>query len=155
MFFYKTVAFYLLCLFVVNMQYVIENIDDLVLVVEPIIALMKAHRIFCFFGDLGAGKTTLIAKICKQLNITDNVSSPTYSIIQTYQYKNDIICHIDLYRINSIEEAIDIGLENYLHQNSCFIEWADNFLEILPSSYIKINIQQQDEKRIIDIHIVQ
>lgn len=136
------------------MKFEVEHIEDLSIVSDYIIQFTKEQKIFCFFGNLGAGKTTLINQICQKLGITDDVSSPTYSIIQEYQYNDEIVVHVDLYRIKSIEEIIDIGLESYLYQNICFIEWADDFLQIIPTPYVKVEIQQKSGLRKIDINIV-
>jgi tRNA threonylcarbamoyladenosine biosynthesis protein TsaE len=136
------------------MQFNIQSIEHLDAVSNYIVSNMKNYKTFCFFGNLGAGKTTLINNICQKLQITDEVSSPTFSIIQEYKYGKDIICHIDLYRVNAIEEAIDIGIEDYLYHHICFVEWADNFIELMPLPYMNIQITQIDDKRIIDINVV-
>jgi len=105
--------------------------------------------VFCFYGNLGAGKTTLIKLICEHLKVIDSISSPTYPIINEYKTAdNKIIYHIDLYRLKSIEEAMNIGIEDYLFSDHlCFIEWPDNFESILPDNHIKIKITKFDDYR--------
>src|SRR3954466_1267560 len=101
---------------------------------EKIIELCASNNVFCFYGDLGSGKTTLIKLICESLEVKDPVSSPTYPIINEYQYPGGMLYHIDLYRLKNKEEAQHIGIEDYLFSgNLCFIEWPDNFESLLPA----------------------
>ena len=102
-------------------------------------------------GEMGAGKTTLIKEVLKGLNVVDNISSPTFSIINEYKTSNDdIIYHIDLYRIKNINEIKGIGLFEYLESgNSCFIEWGDIIEEIIDSDFNKFIISKENDSRII------
>jgi len=102
-------------------------------------------------GEMGAGKTTLIKEVIKGLNVVDNISSPTFSIINEYKTSNDdIIYHIDLYRIKNINEIEGIGLFEYLESgNSCFIEWGDIIEEIIDSDFNKFIISKENDSRII------
>ena len=132
------------------MNFTINHIEELNAVADEIILLTKANSVFCFYGNLGAGKTTLIKLICEKLKVTDSIASPTYPIINEYHYPNGIIYHIDLYRLKSIDEALNIGLEEYLYSgNLSFIEWPDNFESILPDKHIKIKISKFEEDRTI------
>lgn len=113
------------------------------------------RRIFAFYGDLGSGKTTFIKAICNELNVIDIVSSPTFSLINEYRSKEgDIIYHMDFYRINSVNEALVIGIEDYLTtENYCFIEWPEKVETLLPvdTTYIKIT-EDGEEGRIFSIY---
>ena len=131
------------------MNFKIKDIAELEPISDEIIRLLKENTVFCFYGNLGAGKTTLIKQVCKKLQVLDATSSPTYPIINEYKTKdNRIIYHIDLYRLKSIEEALNIGMEEYLFSNNlCFIEWPDNFESILPDKHIKIKIIKFDNYR--------
>ena len=131
------------------MNFTIKSITELNPIVDKIIQLSKSHTVFCFYGNLGAGKTTLIKLICEHLKVIDSISSPTYPIINEYKTAdNKIIYHIDLYRLKSVEEAMNIGIEDYLFSdNLCFIEWPDNFESILPDNHIKIKITKFDDYR--------
>ena len=131
----------------------INTIEELIPVSNQIVELANTNTIFCFYGNLGAGKTTLIKLICEQLQVLDNISSPTYPIINEYKtIDNKTIYHIDLYRLKSIDEALNIGIEDYFYSdNLCFIEWPDNFEAILPDKHIKIKISKFDESRTIEI----
>ena len=128
----------------------LENIPD---VADEIIRKSHTASVLCFYGELGAGKTTLIKDICNKLSVQDAVSSPTYPIINEYHYPGGILYHIDLYRLKSVEEALHIGLEEYLYSGKlCFIEWPDNFESILPETHIKIFISKlEDDSRAIRI----
>ena len=103
-------------------------------------------------GDMGAGKTTLIKEILKSMNVIDNISSPTFSIINEYNTsKEDIIYHMDLYRIKSVDELEGIGLFEYLESgNLCIIEWGDMIEEIIELEFNKFVISNEGQSRIIE-----
>lgn len=135
-------------------SFYINHLEKLNDITEYIVTLTKNNSIFCFYGNLGAGKTTLIKKICEQLQVTDTITSPTYPIINEYTtIDKQTIFHIDLYRLKSIEEALNIGIEEYLYSgNICFIEWPNNFESLFTEKHIKIKITKlEDEIRNIVI----
>lgn len=103
-------------------------------------------------GEMGVGKTTLIKEIFLSLNVIDNVSSPTFSIINEYRTnQNKVVYHMDLYRLKNISEIEDIGLFEYLESgNLCIIEWGDMIEELIDSKYDKFIISKQNELRIIE-----
>lgn len=103
-------------------------------------------------GEMGVGKTTLIKEIFLSLNVIDNVSSPTFSIINEYRTnQNKVVYHMDLYRLKSISEIEDIGLFEYLESgNLCIIEWGDMIEKLIDSKYDKFIISKQNEYRIIE-----
>lgn len=105
--------------------------------------LCTANKIFIINGEMGAGKTTLISKVCKLLEIKDEPSSPTYSIVNTYiSEKFGEIYHFDFYRIKNENEAIESGLDEMIYSNNiCFIEWAEKIKKLLPSHCIIIDIK--------------
>ena len=126
------------------------EIDSLEQLKEPIIWLkeaVKTTKIVLLKGDLGAGKTTLASAFVKQMGVHEEPNSPTFSIINEYTFTNTqgeekTIFHIDLYRINSLEEALNIGIEDYLFSDSiCLIEWPDIIQDILPENYISVDIE--------------
>ena len=120
-------------------EYTLVQIDK---ITQKLLDLgLNNHTIVTFKGDLGAGKTTLIKTLCQKLGVEDNISSPTFSIINEYKAKNRAIYHIDLYRIETIEEAIDIGIEEYLYSGGlCLIEWPKIIESLLPEKYLHIEI---------------
>lgn len=111
------------------------------------------NKIFLFYGEVGAGKTTLIKKICKYLKVEDNVTSPTFSIVNKYTYaKNHTISHFDFYRVENIDEVYNIGVYEYLDSSKfCFFEWPEVANEIFTDKYLKIFIKVNNSKRIINI----
>tara|TARA_B100000963_G_scaffold361069_1_gene394699 strand:+ start:208 stop:621 length:414 start_codon:yes stop_codon:yes gene_type:complete len=98
--------------------------------------------IVCFDGPMGAGKTTLISALCNKWDVKDQVSSPTFSIINHYESEiKGPLYHFDFYRLNRLEEALDIGIEEYLESgNICLIEWGDRIKSLLPENIIIIDI---------------
>ena len=110
------------------------------------------HKIVLISGEMGAGKTTLIKQILIGLNVIDNISSPTFSIINEYKTKStDFIYHMDLYRINKIEELEEIGFFEYLESgNLCFIEWGEIIENMIGEDYNKFNIIENGDLRILE-----
>ena len=110
------------------------------------------HKIILISGEMGAGKTTLIKQILIGLNVIDNISSPTFSIINEYTTKSkDLVYHMDLYRINKIEELEEIGFFEYLESgNLCFIEWGEIVENIIGEDYNKFNLSVNNNLRILE-----
>ncbi|SRR6185312_5382075 len=104
---------------------------------------LNDYKVFAFSGELGAGKTTFISALCKELRVAETVTSPTYSIIQEYKtIDGNIIYHIDLYRIKSSHEAIEAGIEDCLNSNEiCFVEWPERASEIFPNETVFSNFE--------------
>lgn len=117
------------------------TLTELPLIAKQIIKQAK-HKTFLFNGEMGSGKTTLIKEIIKQLGVNDNVSSPTFSLVNEYiTHKNELIYHFDFYRIKDEEEALSIGIEDYFNKNAwCFIEWPKNAENLLPLNAVEIDI---------------
>ena len=111
-------------------------------------------RIFAFYGTMGAGKTTIIKAICKNLKAMDLVSSPTFTLVNEYRTETDeTLYHIDFYRIKKQEEVFDFGIEEYLDGNAyCFMEWPELIEEILPPETVRVRISVlENEQRILTI----
>ncbi len=107
-----------------------------------------ASNCFAFYGKMGSGKTTFIKEICNQFGVKEVVTSPTFAIINEYKSENSAnIYHFDFYRINKIEEAYDLGCEDYFYStNYCFIEWPELIEELLPENYVQINLVENNDK---------
>ncbi len=136
------------------MELICTHISELRLVAQSIIEFNRKYSIWLFEGEMGAGKTTLIKEICNQLTVMDNVSSPTYSIVNEYVTKNNkIIYHFDFFRLKQEEEALDIGVEEYFYsQNYCFIEWSSKIPSLIPPKYAKIEINlYKTNQRVIQL----
>ena len=120
--------------------------DELNSVAKQILAVIGESKIVLFKGEMGAGKTTLIKALCKQLNVADNVSSPTFSIVNEYHAANEVIYHFDFYRINNLREVYDMGYEEYFFGgHRCFIEWPEKIDSLLPENCIKIFISENED----------
>lgn len=122
------------------------NIDELPEIAKTILKVSSSKTLL-FYGKMGAGKTTLIKELAKQLGSQDRVSSPTFSLVNEYITKNNYLYHFDFHRINSEEEAYDIGFEEYLNNdNWIFIEWPDQIKNLLPTENTKISVQKISNK---------
>lgn len=129
----------------------IENISE---TAKAFIEATKGKKIFAFYGGMGAGKTTFIKAICEQLGITDIINSPTFAIINEYTLPDkEPVYHFDFYRIKKIEEAFDLGYEEYFYSGHiCFIEWPEMIEALLPDDCTRVHIEvKPDGKRIIKI----
>jgi len=125
----------------------IYTLDQLPSIASKLIAYAKEQKNILFYAEMGAGKTTLIKEIIRQLGVTDNVSSPSFSLVNEYLTNtNEKIYHFDFYRIEVEEEALDIGIEDYFYQNAwCFIEWPQNIDSYLPENAMVVTIEIVDE----------
>jgi len=121
-----------------NKNYSLENLAE---IASLIIATAK-NKTILFYGEMGVGKTTLIKEICKQLKVEDTISSPTFSLVNEYKTsKNISVYHFDFYRITNQEEALDMGIEEYLYNNDwCLIEWPQNVENLLPLESVEIHL---------------
>ena len=114
--------------------------------VSPIelLRLAEPHRVFAFDGQMGAGKTTFIKQLCESMGSVDVVNSPTFAIVNVYDveqpYRGEVY-HFDCYRLKNLQEAMDLGAEDYLYSgNYCFIEWPEMIEEMLPLNVVKVNL---------------
>ena len=135
-----------------SLKFIIRQEEELCAVAKMILEKFNS-KIFLFYGEMGVGKTSFIKKFCKELGVSDVVSSPTFSIVNQYSNVNDdIIYHFDFYRTEKKDEVFDIGYEEYLFSSSyCFIEWPEKLEDLLPTNYLKINMKLDDNNRIINI----
>lgn len=134
-------------------KFSVAELSDLVPVAQKIIELTETNPIVCFYGEMGAGKTTLISEICRQFGVSDSVTSPTFAIVNEYLTESrKTIFHFDFYRIKGIVEAFDMGAEEYFDSGKiCFIEWPDKVSDILPERYIRVSITLDGASRSISI----
>lgn len=132
------------------------SLADLPQVAAELIAYGKTNKNWLFIGEMGAGKTTLIKQICNHLGVVDQVSSPTFSIVNEYVTESEqTVYHFDFYRLADIEEAIGIGAEDYFFSGHlCLIEWPQVIANLLPDEYMTIEIEEllTGERKIILKH---
>jgi tRNA threonylcarbamoyladenosine biosynthesis protein TsaE len=130
-----------------NKEFTLDEIDT---VAAELWQLGKNRKVWTFDGDMGAGKTTLIAAICRHLGVNDAVSSPTFALVNEYHFEQDgvdtILYHSDWYRLSGTEEAIESGLEDLFADKTayCFVEWPDKATAILPKDCLVIHIRSKD-----------
>lgn len=132
----------------------IENLKKIDVTAKSFIEKMGDKKVFAFNGNMGVGKTTFINAVCKMMGVIQIVNSPTFSIVNEYETASgNIIYHFDCYRIQKIQEALDLGAEEYLYSgNFCFIEWSENIAPILPDYLVNVNITElEDGSRSIQI----
>ena len=122
----------------ISIKYQLEDIDA---AAKQVVLAAAGQKVFLFRGQMGAGKTTLIKSLCKTLGSTDNISSPTFSLVNEYIIPQGKIYHFDFYRLKSQTEALDMGCEEYFYSgNICLIEWPEMIPDLLPLHYAEINL---------------
>lgn len=111
------------------------------------------HRVLAFHGSMGAGKTTFIKALCNVIGVSDVVNSPSFAIVNEYSTpEGKCIYHFDFYRLKRVEEAMDMGYEDYFYSgNYCFVEWPEKIEELMPPHYLDIFIDviSDTERRIV------
>ena len=127
--------------------------EDNLEIAKNILHTCKDANIFAFYGNLGAGKTTLIKRFCEALGVAEAITSPTFNLVNEYQGTNNTIYHFDFYRIKSEIEAYDIGTDEYFDSDAyCFIEWPEKIPSLLPEEAIQIHITvEASQQREIEV----
>jgi len=131
----------------------IKSLSEINNIAAKFIQAHPADRIFAFYGEMGAGKTTFIKALCEEMKVLDYVTSPTFALINEYKTEsNQTIFHFDFYRIKDPSEAFDFGYEDYFYSGDyCFIEWPELIETLLPSITVKVTIREiENGRRIIE-----
>jgi len=123
------------------------SIDDLKEVSKELLRACNGRGVWLFFGEMGAGKTTLIKAVCSELGVQDLMASPTFSIVNEYKtVEGTSVYHFDFYRIKNELEAFDIGLEEYFESgNYCFVEWPERIPSHYPLEYFMVRIKEESK----------
>ena len=132
----------------------IDSLENIGAAAEQFAGVLGDSRVVAFYGNMGAGKTTFISALCRYFGVEDDVCSPTFTIVNEYRTDDgDSIFHFDFYRIDSLEEAVDIGFEEYLYSGSlCLIEWPEKVEPLLPDDTLVVRITATgDDSRTIEI----
>lgn len=133
----------------ITIHYRLDQIQD---AARQIIAHAGSEKIWVFQGQMGTGKTTLIKALAKELEVLDQVSSPTFGIVNEYETTSlERICHFDFYRLDDPIEALEIGIEEYFYSGDyCWIEWAEKIAQFLPDKFflIKIGLNSDQDRTI-------
>jgi tRNA threonylcarbamoyladenosine biosynthesis protein TsaE len=128
----------------------VNNEEELKIAAKQLLDFAGEHKTFLVYGEMGAGKTTFIKHVCLLLGSEDNFSSPTYSIVNEYNYPDGKIFHFDLYRLKNATELLDIGIDDYLYSNNyCFFEWPNLVEVFLDDKFISVTIKVEDNIRYI------
>ena len=132
----------------------IHGLKDLQRAAADFVQIIDNHKVFAFSGEMGAGKTTFIKALCQSLGVSENITSPTFAIVNEYPASDGItIYHFDCYRLKNIREAYDLGAEEYFYSGYyCFIEWPEKIAELLPDDTVHVRITiQHDKSRLVTI----
>lgn len=131
-----------------HMDFKVNQLAGLTEVADKIITNFPLNRIFLFFGEMGAGKTTFIKALCAELGVPDKVSSPTFSIVNEYLSERGKVYHFDFYRLREESEAFDMGYEEYFYSgNYCLIEWPEKIRNLWPPEFVKVTISVIDDQQ--------
>lgn len=131
------------------------NLDAVSEVAKKLLGAAGECRVWLWQGEMGAGKTTMIKAVCQQLGVKGTMASPTFSIVNEYTTdRREAIYHFDFYRLKNENEALDIGVEEYLDSGAyCFLEWPDRISSLLPDRYFSIQLAHQSaNSRTIEYH---
>ena len=143
----------------------IENLEHIREAAREFINQIGDHRVFAFYGKMGAGKTTFVKAICEELGVDDVITSPTFAIVNEYSiapHRGEAaaakkaspaegglagtVYHFDFYRIKRLEEVYDMGYEDYFYSGAlCFIEWPELIEDILPGDAVRVTIAEQED----------
>jgi tRNA threonylcarbamoyladenosine biosynthesis protein TsaE len=139
-----------------KLQFSAASPDELSAIADALVDFCSSRKIIAFFGEMGAGKTTFIRALCAQLGVQENVSSPTFSLVNEYRsLSENPLFHFDFYRINRPEEAISIGVDEYFMSGQwCFVEWPEKILHLLPDNRVDVRIETVNNSRQITFFYV-
>ncbi|MGQ1788063.1 MULTISPECIES: tRNA (adenosine(37)-N6)-threonylcarbamoyltransferase complex ATPase subunit type 1 TsaE [unclassified Saccharicrinis] len=128
-------------------KFLIPSINKINQVAEAFLKAYPEPAVFCFYGSMGAGKTTFIQALCEKLKVVDVVNSPSFAIVNEYNTQSDdSIYHFDFYRLKEEEEAFDLGYEDYFYSDSyCFVEWPEKIASLLPEKRYDVKVTVLDD----------
>lgn len=133
----------------VENEIIINSLEDIDKAAAEFLERTKPYRVIAFYAPMGAGKTTFTSALCRCLSVKDDVCSPTFTIVNEYMTSTgELIYHFDLYRIDKLTEALDLGLDDYFYSGSlCLIEWPEKIEELLPEDCLKVSIDVEPDGR--------
>lgn len=127
----------------------VDSLEQLPAAADKFVETMGDATVYAFYGDMGAGKTTFINALSRRLGVEDDVTnSPSFAIINEYRSDTtaELIYHFDLYRLEDIDEALEIGVEDYFDSGAlCFLEWPERIADILPDDTVRVDIRVNDD----------
>ena len=139
------------------MEIIIKSLEDIREAARKFITHIDTHKVFAFYGTMGAGKTTFIKAVCEELGVEEVITSPTFAIVNEYHASRPAsmtIFHFDFYRIKRLDEVYDMGYEEYFYSDAlCFIEWPELIEGLLPDDAVRVTITANtDGSRRISSH---
>ncbi|MDE7386577.1 MAG: tRNA (adenosine(37)-N6)-threonylcarbamoyltransferase complex ATPase subunit type 1 TsaE [Muribaculaceae bacterium] len=127
----------------------INSLADLPRAAREFVELMDDSTVFVFYGDMGAGKTTFINALCRELGVSEDIAtSPSFSLVNEYRSDTtaELIYHFDLYRLDNLDEALDMGIEDYFDSGAlCLLEWPERVEELLPDDTVRVKLFVNDD----------
>lgn len=138
------------------MKWTINNLEEINEVASKFLDYVGDRTLFALYGPMGVGKTTFVKAIASCLGVTDDVSSPTFAIVNEYLTEKGVsVYHFDFYRVNNISEALDFGYEEYFFSgNRCFIEWPEKINELLPDNIVNCYFTENpDGSRVLEVEV--
>lgn len=124
----------------------INSLDGIADAARQFVDAMGENKVFAMFGPMGVGKTTFIKAVCEVLGVQDTITSPTFAIVNEYRTDSgEQIFHFDFYRIRKVEEAYDMGYEDYIYSGAvCFLEWPELIEELLPDDAVRVTLTEEE-----------
>ena len=128
-----------------SVNILIPSLSQITEAAQSFVEIMGSRKVFAFYGEMGAGKTTFIKAVCEELGVEDVINSPTFAIVNEYvDGGGNPIYHFDFYRIKNLQEVLDIGYEDYVYSgNVCFMEWPELIENLLPDDAVKVTIEEE------------
>ena len=125
----------------------IKSLDGIADAARQFVDAMGENKVFAMFGPMGVGKTTFVKAVCEILGVEDNITSPTFAIVNEYRTNiGDQIFHFDFYRIRKVEEVYDMGYEDYVYSGAvCFLEWPELIEELLPEDAVRVTLSEEED----------
>ena len=124
-------------------EIIIPSLEQIGQAAKEFVEHIGENRLFAFYGNMGAGKTTFIKAICEEIGVRDAVTSPTFAIVNEYSSNIGPVYHFDFYRIKNQGEVIDLGFEDYAYSgNLCLMEWPELIEDLLPEETISVKIEE-------------
>lgn len=135
-------------------EIIIPSPDRIAEAARQFVAHIGRRRVFAFYGGMGAGKTTFIKAICRELGVTDTVTSPTFAIVNEYSSARGPVYHFDFYRIKDTAEVMDLGFEDYAYSGHlCLMEWPELIEDLLPEDTVSVRIEaREDGTRLVSMN---
>ena len=135
-------------------ELIAHSLDDIPFVAKELLEYIGNRKVVAFYAEMGSGKTTLISGVLRAMGIESLEGSPTYSLVNSYEspYYGEVM-HFDIYRLNSIEEAMDAGVEELLYSDAyCFVEWAEIIEPLLPEDVVRVRMTiNESGERLISV----